>query len=137
MKYSISKDCRFEAAHRLTAPYEGKCAHLHGHSFVVKVTLAASELDARGFVEDFSSLKPLRDWIDANLDHATLVSDQDQELLAWMKETRQKHYVLPLNPTSEIIARVIFEQARKFGFQPLAVDVMETCTSAARYGVSL
>jgi 6-pyruvoyltetrahydropterin/6-carboxytetrahydropterin synthase len=132
MKYSIRKEFHFEACHRLTAPYHGKCSHLHGHSFVVHISVAATELDERGFVMDFNELKPLKDWIDSELDHATLVSENDRSLIEWLKANGQKYVLFPVNPTSEIIARAIAEKAKSLGFPLAAVEIAETCTSSAK-----
>jgi 6-pyruvoyltetrahydropterin/6-carboxytetrahydropterin synthase len=132
MKYSISKEFHFESCHRLTAPYQGKCSHLHGHSFYVRVTVESDTLDSRGFVMDFSELKPLKMWIDAELDHATLVSENDRSLIEWLKANGQRYFVFPVNPTSEMIARTIGEKARELGFKPASIEVNETCTSSAR-----
>ena len=133
MGHTITKEFRFEAAHRLTTPYRGKCQHLHGHSFIVKVSVSAHELDECGFVRDFASLSPLKEWIMSNLDHATLVSERDSELISFLRSSDQKHYAFPVNPTSEVLAQSIFMKASELGFEPSAVEIMETCTSAARF----
>jgi 6-pyruvoyltetrahydropterin/6-carboxytetrahydropterin synthase len=133
MSHTITKEFRFEAAHRLTEPYRGKCAHLHGHSWVVRLSVGSDTLDKCGFVQDFSSLSPLRDWIRNHFDHATLASASDPSLLAWLRENAQKHVSLPVNPTSEIVAHFLYEKARELGLSPLSVEVMETCTCSVRY----
>jgi 6-pyruvoyltetrahydropterin/6-carboxytetrahydropterin synthase len=67
----------FETAHRL--PHlPGKCVSLHGHSWWVQVTVAARRLDEAGTVVEFGTLKQrLRQWVDANLDHATMLAATD------------------------------------------------------------
>lgn len=133
MQFMIFKEFHFESCHRLMAPYHGKCNHLHGHSFVVRIEVAANTLDERGFVMDFSELKPLKTWIDSELDHATLVSENDSSLIAWLRENKQKYFTFPVNPTSEMIAKTIAEKAHALGFPVTAVEIAETCTSSARY----
>lgn len=69
----------FETAHRL--PHlPGKCTSLHGHSWWVQVTVAAHhrDLGEAGTVVEFGALKQaLRGWVDANLDHATMLGHSD------------------------------------------------------------
>lgn len=131
--YSISKLFRFEAAHRLVAPYSGKCNHVHGHSWTVKVTIVRDHLDANGMVLDFFDLTIFKDWIADHLDHSTLVSENDHALMTWLLANGQKHFVISGNPTSESLAQLIFETLESFGFTPDAVEISETCTSSACY----
>lgn len=131
--YLISKSCRFEAAHRLVAPYVGKCNSMHGHSFLVTMDLAAERLNDCDMVEDFSALKPVKDWIMTNLDHATVVSASDLDLLNWLKAEKQKHFIVDGNPTSETLAKLIFDRAQKIGFALYRVSVSETCTNSATF----
>src|SRR6266850_6664747 len=100
MSISISKKLRFEAAHRLIDGYEGKCASVHGHSWQVEVELTLRpriHLNRFGFVADFSVFKKLRSWVDENLDHATLVHQNDQKMIAFLKEEHQKMYTFRCN----------------------------------------
>jgi len=55
MKLTVSKTFRFEAAHRLIG-YDGDCANLHGHSYILEIQVK-DEVDDRGFVMDFKQLK--------------------------------------------------------------------------------
>ena len=56
MAYSISKEFTFAAAHQIP-DHPGKCRHLHGHNYRVRVFLRAERLDELGMVIDFSHLK--------------------------------------------------------------------------------
>ena len=132
MGYSVTKEFRFEAAHRLARGYVGKCAHNHGHSWCCRVTLAG-RLNAVGMVRDFASLKPLREWVDENLDHATLLCSEDDAMLKFVRDTQQRHYVFEGNPTSENLCRFLYEKAKEFELPVVAVEIDETCTSTARY----
>lgn len=131
--YLITKSYRFEAAHRLISPYVGKCNSIHGHSFRVTLHLSAAKLDESSMVADFSSFKPISEWINKNLDHATLVSKADSDLIGWLIANGQKHFVMDGNPTSEVIAKLVYDQAERLGFELAAVRVAETCTSAAKF----
>jgi 6-pyruvoyltetrahydropterin/6-carboxytetrahydropterin synthase len=55
MKLTVSKTFRFEAAHKLIG-YDGDCANLHGHSYVLEIQVKG-EVDEQGFVMDFKQLK--------------------------------------------------------------------------------
>ena len=57
MNLTVSKTFRFEAAHSLPN-YEGDCANLHGHSYVLEVCVKG-EVDKNGFVMDFKTLKTI------------------------------------------------------------------------------
>lgn len=133
MSFTITKEIRFEAAHRLADGYKGKCAHLHGHSWVAKVSLEGLELDAVGMLVDFGALTPLRVWADNTLDHAVLVNQSDNTLVEWCVSEKQKHLVVNGNPTSENLAKLIFEKTRELGFPAKEVSIAETCTCTAVY----
>ena len=77
MKYIITKEFRFEAAHRLLKNYSGKCTNNHGHSWMVKLHLEGSNLDEKDMLIDFQELKALKTWVDDKLDHATLLWEND------------------------------------------------------------
>jgi 6-pyruvoyltetrahydropterin/6-carboxytetrahydropterin synthase len=131
--YHISKEFRFEAAHRLCAPYSGKCNHLHGHSWRVRVGFSGATLDARGMVKDFAEFAPIREWIANKLDHATLVSEMDHDLLEWLTSHKQKIFAVKGNPTSEVLARILFDAAQALGFNISHVEVSETCTTSVEW----
>ena len=50
----LSKEFSFAAAHNLTE-YKGKCEHLHGHTYRVRVTISGSPRD-NGMIMDFTVL---------------------------------------------------------------------------------
>lgn len=132
--YSIIKEMKFEASHRLVQGYQGKCAHVHGHSWVVRVKCSGSKLDEFGMLRDFGSLKTFRDWIDDRLDHATLVNEADKDLLQFLQQHEQRYYMCQGNPTSEYLARMLYEHLHTMGFlDVVAVEIDETCTSKAIY----
>lgn len=133
--YQIEKEHKFEAAHRLVFGYDGNCAHVHGHSWVVKFVCAGQDLDPQGMLRDFGSFKGIRQWIDLNLDHATMVSESDGALLKFLKDNEQRHFTFAENPTSETIARFLFNLGKEqFKIDDLvAVQVEETCTSRCTF----
>ncbi len=92
--YEIEIERMFSAAHRLR-DYDGSCALLHGHNYAVCVALRADELDALGMAFDYKKLKAALDDILLLYDHAYLNDLKD---------------FAELNPTSENLARVIFDK---------------------------
>lgn len=137
----ITKEFHWCSAHRLCKDYPGKCRHLHGHNYKVEVTVEADTLDGYDFVMDFGELKPFKDWIDENLDHATLAFRHDRALLAFLEIHEQRRFVMDQNPTAENIAALL---ARAFNqnvkpANPQArlvkVEVWETPSSRATWTV--
>jgi len=101
----------FDAGHRVFR-HEGKCAHIHGHSYKVFFHAAANELDSVGRIIDFSVLKEkLGGWIDDNWDHGFVYNVEDEELAGLYDNQLkdQKHFELPYNPTAENMARYLLE----------------------------
>lgn len=129
----VEKDFRFEAAHRLMAPYEGLCRSIHGHSFRVKVRLGGRELNDRGMLYDFAEIKPIGGWINEHWDHALLVRHDDADLIDWCKKNGCRHFAFSDNPTSEVIARdlMVLVKQRFPSVEKIMVTVEETCTSRA------
>lgn len=120
-EWLIYKEFRFEAAHRL--PYhDGKCSRLHGHSWVGRVYVKGDRLidqgAKRGMVMDYGDIKKfIQPLLDDYLDHYYLNESTGLE-----------------NPTSEAIAKWIFEKLEVSGLPGLyAVEIQETCTSKCTY----
>lgn len=113
----IYKEFTFEAAHRLpNLPPEHKCARLHGHSFRVRLYVRGPVDPELGWVMDFGELKAAFRPLWERLDHSYLNDVEGLE-----------------NPTSEVLARWIWE--RMAPRLPLLsrVVVRETCTSGCVY----
>lgn len=72
----VTKQLRTETGHRLVN-YSGRCAHLHGHSYLWEVTVRTIKLDDRRMVIDFKDLKSAMNTILDPLDHALLLAPED------------------------------------------------------------
>ncbi|WAX76553.1 6-pyruvoyl trahydropterin synthase family protein [Streptomyces sp. KMM 9044] len=60
--------------------HDGKCRFLHGYERSFEIEFACAELDpTTGFVVDFSALKNVRDLLNRQFDHTTLVAGNDPE----------------------------------------------------------
>lgn len=113
MKYRIGKSFEFSAAHRLVAPYEGKCSRLHGHTWRVEIVVCAEVLDSSGMVVDFSDFAPLKEYLAQRFDHSTINDTVAQ-------------------PTAENIARYLFDWSSG-RWSVFSVRVYESSTSWAEY----
>lgn len=130
--FRVTQRIDFCYGHRLL-DYEGKCRYLHGHNGRAEITLAAEKLDHRGMLVDFTDIKKsLRTWIDQELDHRMILNRNDP-LLPMLQQNQQPVFLIEQNPTAENIARLIYEQARKFGFPVEQVKLWETPNSHATY----
>lgn len=110
--YLVRIEIAFDSGHRLL-DYDGKCAYPHGHTYRAEVFLKASSLDPLGLVFDFADLKGrIKDWIDANWDHAFLVNSRDTELItAFTPLTKCRLYLFHgENPSCEVMARELHKK---------------------------
>ena len=135
MKYVITKEFKFEAAHRLLRNYTGKCTNNHGHSWLIRLHLEGTNLDEKDMLIDFQELKVLKAWIDEKLDHATLLWEKDP-MCGYIQESGQRLYTTIKNPTSEHIAEIVLTEAIRLfensRIKVKCVEVNETCTTGAK-----
>ena len=69
----VYKDITFEAARLLpNLPAGHKCSRLHGHSFLVRITLDGPIDKKSGWVEDFANIERAFQPIYDELDHSYL-----------------------------------------------------------------
>ena len=106
MKHTVTKSFTFDMGHRLSN-YEGKCKHLHGHTYKLEVTIECDELDDRGMVMDFGDLKKIyKEQIEAKFDHKLLLYENDdynQRLAKAIEPDRESIVWAEYNPTAENI----------------------------------
>lgn len=113
----IFKVFTIESAHRLPNVPEGhKCARLHGHSFRIELRLSGEVDPATGWLMDFAEVKRIFKPTYAMLDHHYLNDIEGLE-----------------NPTSENLARWIYERVKPELPLLSAVVVHETCTAGSVY----
>jgi len=68
---------------------ESHCNLIHGYSLSFKFTFEADELDARNWVVDFGSLRPLKQILEDSFDHTLLVAEDDPHL-DWYQEAQRR-----------------------------------------------
>lgn len=107
----ITKTFRFEAAHALPG-HPGKCSRLHGHSYMLEVSVAG-DLGPDGMVMDFDDLSVVVERVViSRLDHTMLNDVVD-------------------NPTVENVVLNILESLNREGLHPTELTLHETATSRA------
>jgi 6-pyruvoyltetrahydropterin/6-carboxytetrahydropterin synthase len=113
----IFKEFTIEAAHRLPrVPTGHKCGRLHGHSFQIEVHVQGPLNPEFGWIIDFADIKKAFKAVEEQIDHRYLNEVDGLE-----------------NPTSENIARWVWQKLQ-FSLPLLSkVVVRETCTSGCIY----
>jgi len=96
--YTVTIETEFSAAHIIRG-YEGPCSKLHGHNWKVTVEAKTDILDNIGMSIDFYVLQKKTEDIVEKFDHHDINS-----IPPFDKE---------LNPTSENIARYIYQELKK------------------------
>lgn len=91
--YEIKIISQFAGAHKLR-DFGGKCERLHGHNWKIEVYVTGERLGKDGMLIDFHMLKTATKKVLDELDHKFL---------------NEIDYFKTLNPSSENIARFIFD----------------------------
>ena len=117
MKVELVREYRFEAAHRLPrVPAGHKCARLHGHSFKFEIHVVGPVGEESGWLIDYGEMDERVGPLLGRLDHHYLNEVEGLE-----------------NPTSEVLARWIWERLRPALPQLSAVTLHETCDARCIY----
>ena len=115
--FEVKIEDHFSAAHHLLN-YEGECEHQHGHNWKVEVFAIGENLDKSGILIDFKILKKELKEVLEELDHKDL-----NELPAFKN----------ISPSSENIAKYIYQQLKKDFSILTKVSVWETDNARATY----
>ena len=120
--YTVTKQYRAEIAHRLIN-YEGKCAHLHGHSYLFEATATALDLDDRGMIVDFKDLKHAMKEVLEPYDHACVLHIDDPMCTGLLSYGSSVYHALKatngesgrlhlwaMNPTAEAMAKAFADE---------------------------
>ncbi len=92
--FEVYVKTHFSAAHSLKG-YQGDCAHVHGHNWIIEVFVRCQKLDQIGMGIDFRDIKRMLKEVLHELDHSNL-----NELLFFQN----------VNPTSENIAKFLYQE---------------------------
>jgi len=123
--YVITKKFRFEASHRLPN-HQGACKNLHGHSYVLEVSIASNDLwedgEEEGMIMDFGFLKEVVNKVAVDKYDHSYLNDYFR------------------NPTAELMVKKIFDDIQaefssrgKILFNVYKVRLYETVNSWAEW----
>jgi len=113
----IYKEFRFESAHRLPNVPEGhKCSRLHGHSWKGVIYIKGDVDHRAGWIMDYGDIKKVFKPIYEQLDHNYLNDIDGLE-----------------NPTSEVLAKWIWDRLKPDLPGLSRIVINETCTSGCIY----
>ncbi len=117
MNVELIKEYRFEAAHLLPNVPDGhKCKRLHGHSFKFEIHVVGPVNPHTGWFIDYGDLDEVVNPLVAQLDH---------------------HYLNEVdglqNPTSEVLARWLYDRIKPRIAALQAVTLFETCDARCIY----
>ena len=119
--YEVTIKQSFSAAHMLNE-IGGACEKLHGHNFVVEISICSIVLSEEGILIDFRILKQWADEILKEFDHKYLND------ISYFKDT---------SPSSENIARYIYdrisEKVKKRNLDVSRVTIWESEDARASY----
>ena len=119
--YELTVKASFSAAHSLR-DYDGPCCNVHGHNWGVEIVVSGRELQPNGMLVDFGDIKKATNEVLSLLDHTNLNEVEPFDTL---------------NPTSENLARWIYEQVggrvNSDTLKVTRVNVREAETSCASY----
>ena len=138
--YKLKTSAAFDSAHFL-AGYQGKCANLHGHRWVIEVETGAEQLqtagEKRGMVIDFGDLKAAVRALADFYDHALIYETGSLKTatLSALQDEQFRLIEVPYRPTAENFARAFFEKLSAEGLPVLRVTVYETPDNCASYEV--
>ena len=124
---TITRKLEFDAGHRIPN-HRGDCSNLHGHRYVLYITLSGEVQSiqgdsSEGMIMEFSDVKQLAEEHLVSLwDHAFLVYENDIPVRQFLDSLPgHKTVVLDRIPTAENLAQIAFDILR---------DVYETQSDA-------
>lgn len=111
MNTVITKRFTFESAHKIPH-HQGKCKHIHGHSYILEVSVSGEIQTTgpeEGMVIDF---KTLSDVVDREI-----INQWDHQYL---------NDLVPFTPTAELLAQECFKRIKHAGISVCRVRLWET-----------
>ena len=115
--HELKVESSFSAAHHLLN-YNGECENQHGHNWKVEAYVRGTELDKSNLLIDFKVLKRELNAILDLLDH---------------KDINELPEFQNVSPSSEMLAKVIYQKLKKDIPQIHKVTVWETEDNCASY----
>ena len=115
--FEVKIETHFSSAHHLLN-YKGECENQRGHNWKVEVYVRGNNLDKSNILIDFKVLKKQVNEIVDYLDHTDINTLPEFQ---------------GISPSSEIIAKFLYEKIKKVIPNTSKVSVFETPTSCASY----
>ena len=115
--FELKAEMYFSAAHHLLN-YDGACENMHGHNWLVEVFVRGTELDKSNILIDYKVIKKNMKEVLDYLDH---------------RDINELPEFKGISPSSEILAKFIYEKMKAKIPQTSKVSIWETQTSCASY----
>ena len=92
------------------------CRFLHSYALAFEFEFGCVELDARGWVVDFGSLKPVKEWLFKTFDHTLLVAYDDpmRDALLGLDEAGLAKSILVQGTGCEAVAKMVFDYVEEW-----------------------
>lgn len=136
--YILKTKSEFDSAHFLK-DYNGRCANIHGHRWVVAIEVGSEtvleEGPNRGMVVDFGKLKDDLKEETAKLDHTFIIekgSIKDTTKTA-LEDEGFSMFELDFRPTAENLAKYFYDVMSTKGYDVILAKVWETPENCAEY----
>ncbi|MBR3041549.1 MAG: 6-carboxytetrahydropterin synthase QueD [Eubacterium sp.] len=136
--YILRTRSEFDSAHFLK-DYNGKCANIHGHRWVVTIEVSSQDLQkegqSRGMVVDFGKLKEDLKEETGKLDHVFIV-EKDSLKPKTVEALSEEGFTIcemPFRPTAENLAKHFYDIMGAKGYTVLRARVFETPENCAEY----
>ena len=93
------------------------CKFIHGYALGFRFVFACNELDENGWVVDFGSLKPLKEWLQDTFDHKLLVAAgdpvlDDVDVVEYLCGNNLAHVILVERTGCEAFAKLAYDCAQ-------------------------
>jgi 6-pyruvoyltetrahydropterin/6-carboxytetrahydropterin synthase len=137
---TVTKIFRFEMGHAIDG-YDGICKYIHGHSYVLHVTVTTREagdqpLPPPGFVIDFKELKKIvNERVISKLDHSLILSERYVEKYPNIKQEPNLK-IWPYEPSAENILYFIKTELQgsfSENYEIVRLRIWETSDSFAEW----
>ncbi|MBE6877366.1 MAG: 6-carboxytetrahydropterin synthase QueD [Ruminococcus sp.] len=136
--YQLKTSASFDSAHFLSG-YDGKCANLHGHHWILEVSIQGEALQEsgqqRGMLLDFGDLKKAVRNLADSFDHALIYEENTLKprTIAALHEENFRLIPVPFRPTAENFAEYFFNVLKEQRLPVSRVTVYETPDNCAEY----
>ena len=140
-RVQVSKRFTMELAHALSG-HDGPCRHIHGHSYVLDVTISGvprvAPVDPKdGMVMDFTDLKAIANrCVVDHYDHALVLHDSEREAFPAGHPLFARTRLTPWQPTCENLLLDMVERLQAGlppGIELHSARLQETATTWAEW----